>query len=337
MYTLPKNISHLFSDVRRQIRNFLLSNNSRELLIFVFFLFVSFCFWGLRTLNETYQSEVRIPFRITGIPKDVIITSGIPDVIVAKVEDRGTILLNYAVGDRFNVITLPYSSMTVKGNQLSIPPQDIQRLVNARLNSTTKIVSMLPETFDFMFAKGAGKRVPVVSKSAVDTHNRYYISSVNFHPDTVVVYAPPALLAKINTAEIESISMQGVTENFSRNVSFVVPKGVKVVPEQVQMDVIVDMYSEKTIEVPVVGINFPEGKQLRTFPSKVKVTSQVGLKAYKRLSANDFIVSIDWKDILKADGDKVKPTLKVLSADVNHARVSPSVVEYLIEEKSKPE
>ena len=40
-----KNIRTYYLMISRKIRNFLLSQKSREFLVFLFFVFVSFCFW----------------------------------------------------------------------------------------------------------------------------------------------------------------------------------------------------------------------------------------------------------------------------------------------------
>ena len=55
----------------------------------------------------------------------------------------------------------------------------------------------------------------------------------------------------------------------------------KFIPDQVEMNVMIDLYTEKTVEVPVFGVNFPGSKDLRTFPSKVKVTFRVGMSRFK--------------------------------------------------------
>ena len=41
-----------------KIRNFLLSRKSREFLIFLFFVLVSFSFWLLQVLNDDYETEL---------------------------------------------------------------------------------------------------------------------------------------------------------------------------------------------------------------------------------------------------------------------------------------
>ena len=57
-----KNIKRSYLIGIRKIRNFLLSDKSREFLVFLFFVFVSFCFWLLQTLNDTYQQSLKCRF-----------------------------------------------------------------------------------------------------------------------------------------------------------------------------------------------------------------------------------------------------------------------------------
>jgi hypothetical protein len=41
--------------------------------------FVSLCFWFLQTMNDTYQTEFKIPVRLNNVPKEVVMTSELPD------------------------------------------------------------------------------------------------------------------------------------------------------------------------------------------------------------------------------------------------------------------
>ena len=65
-----------------------------------------------------------------------------------------------------------------------------------------------------------------------------------------------------------------------------------------------DIYTEKTVEVPLHGVNFPADKALRTFPSKVQITFQVGLKRFRSIKASDFIINISYEELLKLGSDK---------------------------------
>lgn len=74
-----RNIRIYYLKTLERIRSFLLSRNSREFLIFLFFVFVSFCFWLLQVLNDDYETEFSVPLRLKNVPSDVVLTSELPD------------------------------------------------------------------------------------------------------------------------------------------------------------------------------------------------------------------------------------------------------------------
>ena len=87
-----RNIRIYYLKTLERIRSFLLSRNSREFLIFLFFVFVSFCFWLLQVLNDDYETEFSVPLRLKNVPSDVVLTSELPDELRIGVKDRGTVL-----------------------------------------------------------------------------------------------------------------------------------------------------------------------------------------------------------------------------------------------------
>ena len=56
---------HLYClDISKKIKDFLLAKKSREFLIFLFFMFVSFSFWLLQVLNDDYETEYTVSLRM---------------------------------------------------------------------------------------------------------------------------------------------------------------------------------------------------------------------------------------------------------------------------------
>ena len=86
-----RNIRIYYLRTLEKIRSFLLSRNSREFLIFLFFVFVSFCFWLLQILNDDYETEFSIPLRMKNVPNNVVLTSELPSELKIGVKDRGTV------------------------------------------------------------------------------------------------------------------------------------------------------------------------------------------------------------------------------------------------------
>ena len=96
-----RNIKYIYLKLSRKIKDFLLSDKSREFLIFLFFFFIAGGFWLLQTLNNDYEAEFSIPVRLKGVPNHVVLTSEPPSELRIKVKDKGTVLLNYMLGKSF--------------------------------------------------------------------------------------------------------------------------------------------------------------------------------------------------------------------------------------------
>ena len=151
--------------------------------------------------------------------------------------------------------------------------------------------------------------------------------------DSVRVYAPKAILDTITAAYTKTVDFEGVSDTVRKRVSIAPVKGARFIPDYSDLTLKVDVYAEKTVDVPVVGVNFPHDKVLRTFPSKVKVTFQIGLSRFMEVGADDFQVVVDYNDLQNEGGDKCRLQLKEMPKGVNHVRVNPKEMDYIIEQK----
>ena len=328
-----KNIKIYYLNGLRKIRSFLLSTKSRELLVFCFFVFVAFCFWLLQTMNDVYQADFKIPVRLKNVPKEVVMTSELPKEIRVHVEDRGTVLLNYMLGRTFFPVSFDIQDYKDNGFHVSIPVSEVTKKVSAQLASTTKLLSVRPNVLEFIYTQGKAKKVPVAAKGRMMAGHQYYISDILLSPDSVMVYAPDSVLDFITTAYTQPVDIENITDTVSRHVHLQTVKGAKFTPSSADVKIYVDMYSEKTVEVPVTGVNFPAGKILRTFPSRVQVTFQVGLKHFKQITSEDFFIGVSYEDVVNARDNKIHLSLRRVPEFASHVRIVPEEVDYLIEQQ----
>lgn len=327
-----KNIKDILRNTKDKVRDFLLTEKCREFLIFLFFVAISFGFWMLQTLDGNFETEFTIPLRLKDVPKDVVITSDLQDEVRVKVEDRGTVLLNYMLGRSFLPISINFSDYENSSSRVVLPYEDLRKRVSSQLNSTTKLLSVYPDSIGFVYSQGKFKKVPVSVSGKITSGIQYYISDIKLSPDSVIVYAPAEVLKTVQTAYTMPLDCEDLTENTSLRTSLKKIDGAKYDPSFCDVSVSVDMYSEKTVEVPVVGIGFPANKTLRTFPSKVKVTFKVGLSGYSSVNADDFFIGVKYSDLLKTSKDNIDLVVTTTNPNVSNIRVVPSSVDYLIEE-----
>lgn len=72
-----RKLRYTYLRLSKRIKDFLLSDKSREFLIFLFFLIAS-GFWLIQTLNNDYEAEFSIPVRMKDVPNNIVLTSEPP-------------------------------------------------------------------------------------------------------------------------------------------------------------------------------------------------------------------------------------------------------------------
>ena len=278
-----RDIKYIYLKFSKKIRNFLLSEKSREFLIFLFFFLIASGFWLLQTLNNDYEAEFSIPVRLKEVPNDVVITSEPSSELRIKVKDRGTVLLNYMLGKSFFPVNLNFNDYSARNNHVRIYSSEFEKKIMSQLNVSTRLISVKPDTLEYIYSTGKSKRVPVKMQGKVTAARQYYLSDTIYSPDSVLVYAPVAILDTITTAYTRKVDLSNIADTLTHHVALAEVKGAKFIPNAVDLTFPVDMYTEKTVEVPLHGVNFPADKVLRTFPSKVQITFQVGYHNFYKI------------------------------------------------------
>jgi len=329
---VPKNIKYIYLTIKRKIRNFLLNTKGREFLIFLAFFFVAFGFWLLQTLKDDYQTEFSLPLRIKDVPNNIVITSEIPEQIQVSVRDRGTVLLNYIVSQNFNPITLDFKDYERRGNHIRILGPELGRIISSQLNSSTTLIGTKPDTIDIIYTQGESKKLPIHLSGRVNSTRQYYITDTIFSPDSINVYAPNSILDTLQYAYTDVINLQNISDTIKTEIPFMSIKGVKYVPNTVTVTFPVDIITEKTLEIPLIPVDFPQDKVLRTFPSRVKVTFHVGLNRFKTINPEDFVIIVPYEDLIRNTSDKYQLKLQSYPNGISYARIIPAEIDYLIEQ-----
>lgn len=330
-----ENIKQVYRRISKQMKDFLLSEKSREFFIFLFFFFVAGGFWLLQTLNNDYETVFAVPVRLRGVPENVVITSQPVSKLQVRVKDKGTVLLNYMLGKSFYPVSIDFADYkNNRDNMVRIFTARFSKDIVSQLKASTQLLSVKPDTLEYIYSTGMSKRVPVRLQGGVRAGRQYYFPDTIFQPDTVLMYAPEGILDTIDVAYTQYLAMENVTDTVVRQLDLAAQKGVKFVPSSIQMTLPVDIYTEKTVEVPLHGVNFPAGKILRAFPSKVEVTFQVGVSRFRDVTAEDFHINVSYEELLNLGTGKYKVKLKRVPEGVSHVRFNPAQVDFLIEQVS---
>lgn len=309
---------------------------NRQLLVFLFFLALSTAFWVFMAGKEQREVEFDVALHLKGVPDNVVITTEPPKKISFTLRDEVFTLLNYRY-NKFKHLeaTIDWRDVSSSGGHVRLLSTQLLKPIIASLHNTTEVVTQRPDTIEFFYNYGLSKKVDVCIQGHIEADSAYSVLACDVYPRKVTIYAAQHVLDTITGAYIRPVNLTQLTDTTSIEVGFQHVKGIKYVPEKVRLTAYADRLVEKTVQVPVRGVNFPAGKTLRTFPPKVEVTFQVGTSLYKKIEADAFTIVVNYADLIDNTNNRIPLRLKSTPEGVRRAHITPAEVEYIIEEETE--
>ncbi len=320
--------------IKKIIRKFLFGFVNKNFLIFLFFLLLSSAFWLSMTLDQTYEKEISVPIKLTNIPKNIIVTTPLPDTVVMTIRDKGFAFIGYMHSNKFKTIYIDFNTYANNDTGRGIVPlSDVQNILYRRLFNSSKIIGLKSDQLSFFFNFGLSKVLPIILNGRVTPAQNYYLSHIKFWPEKVKVYAQQDILDRLKAISTVRLHITNFSDTIIRDVKLEKMLGVKVVPSHIKIGLYPDILTEESIEVPILSVNMPQGKTLRTFPSKVKVLFKVGANAYRKINDKQFKVEVDYNDLQEGTTDKCPLHLRMAPLYVQQAHLEMDTVDYLIEQQ----
>ena len=208
-----RKLRYTYLRLSKRIKDFLLSDKSREFLIFLFFFLIACGLWMIQNINNDYEAEFSIPVRMKDAPNNIVLTSEPPSELRVRVKDKGTVLLNYMLGKSFFPVNLSFPDYKGQNNHVKIFASEFEKKILSQLNASSKILSIKPDTLDYIYSTGKSKLVPVHFQGKVTAGLQYYVSDTICNPDSVLVYAPEGILDTITTAYTQKINLENISDN----------------------------------------------------------------------------------------------------------------------------
>ena len=317
---------------RRTRRSMRLLHVNREVLIFALFLLVAIVFWFLQTFRESTTAQLRFKLHITNIPKNVILTSEIPDEVEATVSGRGFSILEYLTKTPHHQIDIDYSAYLNDDGVFVVDQAAWRKILSETLGQDLGLVAVSPSLLELYHSTGDHKYVPVVFEGQVKVDAQHVLCDIIVQPSYVDVYAPEAQFDTITAIRTRNLRLTGLKDTVETTVALQPPVGVKCVPDSVSVSVCVDLYTTKTLRLPIYCENIPVDKVLRTFPMTAEVTFRVSATRYDEITEDDFSLVVDYEAI-KPDDEKAKLVMRAQPELIGNVQWTPKEVDYIIEQE----
>ncbi len=323
-------LSRIAGFFRKLGRLLVLGTRNGDLPVFLLFLIISFFFWASQNMGEMYERSISYPVELTGLDENVRLTHEVSSPLHITVSGPGTSIRR--ASRKKKTIVLNAAGFSSSGpNMYARASSELVDSLASLLPASLAIKNIYPDSLRFGCIEEARIKLPVRFTGEASGGDRFIIDRLECIPDSVIVGVPAGKDSLFREILTESVAIQATSELNEVEAGLVLPADVRLLDDDI---VRIVSYSsrvtEKSLDVPVEGVNFPDGLMLKTFPSKVRASFQVRLADFDSARPEDFCVAVDYSTLNTSDV-KAEVIVTKQPADVVNVRVSPMLVEYLVE------
>jgi hypothetical protein len=310
----------------------------KKALVFGFFLVISIIFWFINKLSNEYTQEISYPVIYKDFPSQKVQVGDPPENLNLKVIASGYTLFWFKLSSKYIPISLNVKLFTLhrlSGKDTSsffLQTIYAQDHIVRQLSSKFEILSISPDTLFFRFANMKSRIIPVKSEFNYQLAKQMILKADPLiNPDSILVSGPDYIIDTLSGLETLNTDLGIISRSKTISVNMKETRNLYFRQDKVKVSFDIEKFTEKTIQVPIAVSNLPDNLKLQTFPPNIQLVCQVGLSNYEKLQSNFFKVQVDYKEIPKAESDKLKVELIKQPDFIRVVNFTPKTVEYLIE------
>lgn len=335
-----QNIKNKIWEIVSKKRNL---KDNKKVISYLIFVFIATIFWFLNALSKDYSTIVSYPVNYINFPEDKILVKDLPDKLFLEVKGGGFALLRHKIGTAFQPINLNVShqinNKEGRNNMLNFTMHmnspKTSNNISRQLNKDIRLIKIIPDTIGLHFSNIIQKKVPVNPKVDITFANQFSLNgSITTEPDSIIASGPSNIIDTLKNVSSSLITFSDLDRSTKRNTSLEKISKVSFSNKRVVVKIPVDRYTEATQNVEIISLNTPDSLNVRLFPAEIKINYRVGLSNFNKVSAKDFKITVDFKN-LTTKSNFLKVKLEKYPDNIKDINISPSLVEFIIEKKNK--
>lgn len=321
----------------KKIKSLLGRIGMRKLMAYLFFFVLSFAFWFIRAVQDTYTDNVTFKLVAPEIPADISLSEPIPETVTVTITDTGSAFLRYIWLQRAREIVLPIEFSEKRYGAVDIPAGQLEKLIYSQALSSSRIDRIVPASIGFSYTAKAKKQLPIKLSTKIEPEIGSILDSVSMSQTSAIVYGGKHLLDLLTEVETDTIVFSNVKDSTIFTVRLLSRNGITITPNEITLCAHTQKLVQKEFEVPIFMNNEELPFYVRTFPSFIRVTCFIPENMFKELSPKDIVVTIDKAELGGSRSGKADIIIQQKPFYVQMIQTDPTTVEYLLEEKEAQE
>jgi YbbR domain-containing protein len=179
-------------------------------------LFLAFTVWFVVSAPRREVVSERayaVPLSLVGMPRDLAITTSVPDTVSVRLRGRATDLRSLSSQNLEVPVDLHSAppgdiTITIRPQSINVPPQ-------------VEVVSIDPNKIRFRVEQVRQRTVPIRPFLVGQLPAGYAVGDATLSPDHALVSGPGSQIRKLSEVATERIIMTGRTESFTQGVAVV--------------------------------------------------------------------------------------------------------------------
>jgi len=313
----------------------------RQLLLFLFCLFLAFVIWTVHKLSDQYshsfQYRVYANVSIKGRATD---SESLTKLIV-----RGRASGFYILKHRFSkegaeLFLDPEASCfkVAKGEKdlFYLLVSDIKDVIIESVEDKLNVDYLSVDTLLFNYPQVGGKEVPVAVKSRA-TYKEQYMPTTGFRvsPSTIIISGDADLIKSIDSIYTTNINVYNADSPISGFIKLESIKGVEFSDQEVFYSLEVERYFEEIKEAKVNVINVPDTVEVTVVPNRISLILRSSMRKAEFLMDNNLSVVIDFNSLSGSKDTLVVAHPQFLPQGVINYRTDPPYIHCTVSLKNK--
>lgn len=302
----------------------------KRLTVFLTCLVFSVVTWLAIALSGKYRYKADTRITFIDAPDSKAYHPLQDDSVSLEVEGSGWQLLFSRL--RINPESIEVSLRNLNSKNYVVFSNQLYR-INSQLESHQRIISVSPDTLFFDFSRRKVKKVPVRLKRDFDFEKNFGISGpIKISPSRIVVNGAVEDVRNIQSWSTVPLKATKLKANFTTKLMLnTAPSSssVDIYPQYIKVEVPVDRFTEKVLEIPVSVIN-GKAKDVKLLPEKVKVTMYVALSNYANLDRDSIVATVNLHDWTERGADQLPVSFIKIPKYTKILRVEPQVLDFFV-------
>ncbi len=303
---------------------------SRRLSLFFICLFFAVSAWLFFAMSNRYIYQVKTVAYYVNFPENKAFHPLQSDTIKLQVEGTGWQLLFSKLRIKPQFVNVSLKGLN-KTNYITLTDQLNE--VNKQFDSNQKVVYIQPDTLYFDFSARSVKKIPIKLLHRLKFDGQYNISGkVQMIPEYVTVTGPLEDLIKINVWETDTLKFHNITHTVSAKIPLKNPfkANINIYPSAVDVQIPVDEFTEKVVEVPVKILNNQGFDNVKILPDKVKITFMTALSNYSKIDKESFEVTADLNNWKTKNYKQLPLNISRLPDHCKLIKIEPQAIDFII-------